>query len=380
MLKLRALVTCTVCSLFLVLHLSSPVLAQDSVTCEQEHTVAAGDWLSRLAEKYLGSATAYHAIATQTNLKSESDVSYATITNPDSIEVGWKLCVPDRETANALNGVNPPPGLSKLALGNATYSSELVPDGKATLKNGSFSVPVEPGTPLQAQMTLTSQIAYGDLNGVPSAAVITGSTGGGTGYFYILSLMQVRDGKPVEVAVTGIGDRSPVLALAMENNQILADYLTQGPDQPFCCGTLRVVEMYTLEDDTLNSSSKRELGYLGPNGETPGQPLAVTGDVFYRERIAMPEGAVVKVRVADASLADAPADVIGEQIIENPGNVPVKYTVTYDAANIKPGNTYAVSARIEVNGQLMWISTTHIPVITNGSPTSGVQVLVERVP
>lgn len=129
----------------------------------------------------------------------------------------------------------------------------------------------------------------------------------------------------------------------------------------------------------MNQKSHKELGYLGPNGETPGQPLAVTGDVLYRERIAMPPGAVVKVQVADVSKADAPADVIGEQLIDNPGNVPVKFSIPYDGGRIQPGNTYAVSARIEVNGKLMWISTTHIPVITNGNPTSDLQVLVQRV-
>ena len=54
---------------------------------------------------------------------------------------------------------------------------------------------------------------------------------------------------------------------------------------------------------------------------------AVSGLVMYLERIAMPDGAVVKVRVADVSLADAPAVVIGEQTISDPGNVPVTYSV-----------------------------------------------------
>ena len=82
--------------------------AQTAVVCEQDYTVSAGDWLSRLAEKYYGNPLAYPAIATQTNLKSETDFSYATIVNPDSIEVGWKLCIPNQATADALNGVNPP--------------------------------------------------------------------------------------------------------------------------------------------------------------------------------------------------------------------------------------------------------------------------------
>lgn len=353
--------------------------AQTAVTCEQTYTVAAGDWLSKLAEKYLGNPLAYPAIATQTNLKSETDFSYATIVNPDSIQVGWKLCIPNQETANALNGVNAPAGLDKTALANATYTAVMMPDDSYTLVNGKFTEPSVPDSPMMTDVMLTDQIAYGDLNGVPSAAVVIGATGGGSGYFYSLHIMQAQDGKPVQVATTGLGDRSPVIALQVQDNQTLVDMITQGPDQPMCCGTLRVLDWFALEGKELKLANQKALGNLGPNGETPGQPLAVTGDVVYRERIAMPEGAVVKVQVADVSKADAPADVIGEQVIENPGNVPVKFAVPYDAAKIQPQFTYAVSARIEVNGKLEWISTTRIPVITNGAPTSDVQVLVQRV-
>lgn len=366
-------------AVLLLLALAVPAFAQAPVTCESDYTLAAGDWLSKIADKQYGNPLAYGAIATQTNLKSETDFSYATIVNPDSVQVGWKVCLPNKETASALNGDNPPQGLDKTALSNATYTSNITSGDSATLTNGKFSEPAAPGTPLTTEVTLTDQIAYGELNGVPSAAVIIGATGGGSGYFYSLHIMQNQNGQAAEVATTGLGDRSPVIALLIQDNQVLVDMITQGPDQPMCCGTLRVLDWFAREGNELKLANQKALGNLGPNGETPGQPLAVTGDVSYRERIAMPQGAVVKVQVADVSKADAPADVIGEQVIENPGNVPVKFSVPYDAAKIQPQYTYAVSARIEVNGKLEWISTTHIPVITNGAPTSGVQVLVQRV-
>ena len=37
------------------------------------------------------------------------------------------------------------------------------------------------------------------------------------------------------------------------------------------------------------------------------------GEVMYRERIALPPNAVLSVQLADVSLADAPATMIGEQ-------------------------------------------------------------------
>ena len=366
-------------AVLLVMLATAPSFAQTPVTCAQNYTITAGDWLSKLAEKDLGSAMAYPAIATQTNLKSETDFSYATIVNPDTIEVGWKICIPDAATAKALNGKNAPAGLDKTALSNATYTGVMDVNDSYTLKNGKFSEKVMPDSAMMTEVMLTDQIAYGDLNGVPSAAVIIGATGGGSGYFYSLHIMQAKDGKPVEVATIALGDRSPVIALQVSDNQTLVDMITQGPDQPMCCGTLRVLNWFALNGKELKLANQKALGNLGPNGETPGAPLAVTGEVFYRERIAMPEGAVVKVQVADVSKADAPADVIGELVIQNPGNVPVKFSVPYDAAKIQPQFTYAVSARIEVNGKLEWISTTRIPVITNGAPTSNVQVLVQKV-
>jgi len=277
---MKAILAGLVGAILVVSAFSAPTFAQATVACEQDYTITAGDWLSKIAEKFLGSASAYPAIVTQTNLKSETDLSFATVVNPDSVEVGWKLCIPNADTAKALNGDNAPAGLERAALYNATYSSELVPEGKVTVKDGKFSAPAAPNTPLMTTLDLTGQIAYGDLNGTPSAAVVTGSSGGGSGFFYIISLMQVQDGKPVEVATTSSGDRSPVLAIVIADNQLKLDYITQGPDQPMCCGNLRVVDTYSYADGKLTQTSHTELGNLGPNGETPtGIPVEPDGGI-----------------------------------------------------------------------------------------------------
>jgi putative lipoprotein len=107
---------------------------------------------------------------------------------------------------------------------------------------------------------------------------------------------------------------------------------------------------------------------------------SVSGTVTYRERIALPPDAVVSVQIRDVSLADAPAQVMGEQIIENPGQVPIPYDVAYDPNDIDERHTYAAAARIvDGSGKLLFITTTIFPVITRGNPTEDVQLLVERV-
>ncbi|ESY77119.1 hypothetical protein X740_25785 [Mesorhizobium sp. LNHC221B00] len=54
---------------------------------------------------------------------------------------------------------------------------------------------------------------------------------------------------------------------------------------------------------------------------------AVRGEVIYRERIALPPNAVLSVQLADVSLADAPARIIGEQRIKPAGQVPISFEI-----------------------------------------------------
>lgn len=113
----------------------------------------------------------------------------------------------------------------------------------------------------------------------------------------------------------------------------------------------------------------------------PMNTATVTGNVTYRPRIALPPNAVVKVSLHDVSRADAPAIVLDEQIISTNGKqVPIPFTLQYNPSQIKPSHSYAVSARILVDGKLQWISTTRNSVITRGNPTSNLTLVVQQVP
>ncbi|MBZ9741255.1 MULTISPECIES: YbaY family lipoprotein [unclassified Mesorhizobium] len=82
----------------------------------------------------------------------------------------------------------------------------------------------------------------------------------------------------------------------------------------------------------------------------------VSGEVIYRERIALPPSAVLSVQLADVSLADAPAKIIGEQTVKPAGQVPISFEIKFDPSLIEPRMTYALQARIVVDGRLMFIS------------------------
>ena len=79
----------------------APSLAQE-IACESEVTVQADDWLSKLADKFYGDALAYPAIVAATSAKAATDDSFPTLSNPDVIEAGWKLCIPSTDDAQAL--------------------------------------------------------------------------------------------------------------------------------------------------------------------------------------------------------------------------------------------------------------------------------------
>ena len=98
----------------------------------------------------------------------------------------------------------------------------------------------------------------------------------------------------------------------------------------------------------------------------------------YRERIAMPAGAVVVVTLADVSRADAAADVIATARIAEPGNVPVHVELAYDPERIDERHTYGVRVTIEVDGKPWWTSTDAHHVLTRGAPHR-VDVLLRRI-
>ena len=54
--------------------------------------------------------------------------------------------------------------------------------------------------------------------------------------------------------------------------------------------------------------------------------------------------------------------------------------MAYDPDEIVDNHTYSMNVRIEdADGSLLFINDTHIPVITNGNPTSDVEVPVIEV-
>jgi putative lipoprotein len=103
--------------------------------------------------------------------------------------------------------------------------------------------------------------------------------------------------------------------------------------------------------------------------------LEVAGAVIYRQRIALPAGAVLTVRVSDVSLADAPATVVAEQVVTADRQVPIPFRLLLDADALEDDRRYSLSAQIHIDGELRWTTDTHVPV-TATAPMTDVQLLV----
>lgn len=103
----------------------------------------------------------------------------------------------------------------------------------------------------------------------------------------------------------------------------------------------------------------------------------ISGTVTYRERVALPPGAVVTVRVLDVSRADAPATVLAAGAFAVEGQVPVPYALTVDAADVGEQAMVTVWARLR-SAVGTWQTDTHNAVLTRGAGDSA-ELVVRRI-
>jgi len=126
----------------------------------------------------------------------------------------------------------------------------------------------------------------------------------------------------------------------------------------------------------LLAACGKHLNSMAESGQTPDNSLLrlISGEVWYRERIALPPGAKVTVTLEDQSRADAPATVITDYTHTADGQGPFPFRLVYDPAAIDDRMSYGLRARIEHDGELLFSSTGHIDPFTDGS----VRIMVSR--
>lgn len=83
--------------------------------------------------------------------------------------------------------------------------------------------------------------------------------------------------------------------------------------------------------------------------------VTLSGEVTYRERIAMPQGAYLRLRLVDLTAAGTPTRVQAEAPIASPGQVPLTFTLNFDGRALVDGNQHALVAEI-MAGLELWFS------------------------
>ncbi|NRD74786.1 YbaY family lipoprotein [Shewanella sp. VB17] len=109
---------------------------------------------------------------------------------------------------------------------------------------------------------------------------------------------------------------------------------------------------------------------------TPNAGIEIQGEVWFKERIALPPEAVLTVQVKDVSLMDVPAVVIAE-IERGDVTTPAPFQFLINRDQFEEGHTYHIGAKISLNGKLMFINAQAYKIDLDSSvPMS---VLVQKV-
>ena len=118
-----------------------------------------------------------------------------------------------------------------------------------------------------------------------------------------------------------------------------------------------------------------------PSGNDPtvraaGPSSRIEGTATYRERIALPPGAIFEAFLEDVSNAEARPTVVGRTTIRGPSQPPIRFSIEYDPVRIDSRRSYAVRARILFGDRAQFKSEGQ-PVLTQGAGRS-VDLLLRR--
>jgi putative lipoprotein len=104
----------------------------------------------------------------------------------------------------------------------------------------------------------------------------------------------------------------------------------------------------------------------------------IEGSVWYRERMALPPNAEIHIFLEDVARMDVPSEVIATTRIVPQRGQPWAFSLAYDPRKLHDRGRYVLRARIEADGQLLFISTRQIPAF-DGNAGSPAEIPVSRV-
>ena len=101
------------------------------------------------------------------------------------------------------------------------------------------------------------------------------------------------------------------------------------------------------------------------------------GEIVTHVPIALPDNAVLEIRLLDLSDTDAPVITLANETISNVGRLPHRFSLPYNQYHIRRGNTYSISATIRAHGKLLFANACTQLVFTS---TTEASVRLQLVP
>ncbi len=142
------------------------------------------------------------------------------------------------------------PGPTRAQIESATYPVPVAPGGTATLIGGKFEVAAAPGSASKITATLVSS-ANGVIGGQPGAAVVLATSGGGSGTFFELYVLDVT---AQTIARVSLGVRIRLDGLSISTaGQIAVAMGVPASGAPLCCATGQQTRFYDLQKTPAGS-------------------------------------------------------------------------------------------------------------------------------
>lgn len=91
------------------------------------------------------------------------------------------------------------------------------------------------------------------------------------------------------------------------------------------------------------------------------EEVTIAGEVSYRERIALPPGAVLTVQLIDVSEAGAAAPVVAKETVRVVHQSPISFEMRFDESKLQSGKAYGIQAQISVGGKVWFANSTYAP-------------------
>ncbi len=105
----------------------------------------------------------------------------------------------------------------------------------------------------------------------------------------------------------------------------------------------------------------------------------ITAEVLYRERMALPPGATLRVTMEDVSRMDATSVLIAEKTQDDLGAPPYRVSLSFDPALIDARHRYALRATIHAGDRLLFTSTEHVDAL-QPADSGLIRIILQRVP